>query len=100
MEVFSQPVCLTMEEFRQRPLLEGQKATEELAKAGSELLDGGRIDAIGRAVTKSHERVCDLSEYVKKYPNFVPPEVTDCLQWYGASAFDDGTVQDLKHHRK
>ena len=67
-----------------------------LVDAASALFDLAHTAAIAELVRRSYEHTYSLSQYAK----YAVPSSLATFERYGASAFDEGTVQDLKCHRE
>jgi len=67
-----------------------------LADAANALFDLAHIAALTDLVRRSHEHTYTLTQYAK---DAIPGSLA-AFERYGASAFDEGTVQDLKYHRE
>lgn len=65
-----------------------------LAEAGSRLFDAAHKAAILKLVTSSNERIWPLDQYALAEE----PASQPTFRRYGASAFTQETLQDLKHH--
>lgn len=66
-----------------------------LAEATLPLQNFAHISAIAALVRQSHEHTCMLSDYAR----VAIPDSQLTFKRYGASAFDQETVQDMKYHK-
>ena len=84
------PVCLNDGEARKLSVL------TELVDAAHVLFEHDRIEAVAVSVRRSYEHAYSLAE---EHVQDVHRALSR-FNRYGASAFDESTVQDLKHHDK
>lgn len=74
----------------------GLPGTAQLVEAGRRLFDLAHIGGIAELVGLSYEHTCSIAPYARD----ALPDYLAVFERYRASAFDHGTIQDLKRHDK